>query len=73
MRPNRIAKAFIATGWREKFVIVVWEKRAKIKAWHRWVKTLPSAEQKKLREVWSTLGEAERKVYMQTLRQRYGG
>lgn len=48
-------------------------KRAKIKAWHHWVKKLPKAEQKKLREVWSTLDEAERKAYVQALRQQYGG
>jgi predicted Fe-S protein YdhL (DUF1289 family) len=49
------------------------DKKARIKAWHQWVKTLPLAEQQKLRQVWPNMSDAERKTYMASLRQRYGG
>ena len=49
------------------------DKRARIQAWHKWVKTLPQAEQDKLVQVWSSLSNAQRKAYLQDLRQRYGG
>ncbi|MDD5394228.1 MAG: DUF3106 domain-containing protein [Thiothrix sp.] len=48
-------------------------KKARIKVWYQWVKTLPLAEQQKLRQVWPDMSDAERKAYMQSLRQRYGG
>lgn len=46
--------------------------RARLKAWHQWVKRLPAAEQQKLRQLWPGMGNAERKNYMQDLQKKYG-
>ncbi len=48
-------------------------KRARLKAWYAWVNTLPVAERQKLRQVWPSMGDAERRAYMEDLRRRYGG
>ncbi len=48
------------------------EQKARIKQWHEWVKKLPEAERKKLREQWSTMNDAERRAYMKALQKQYG-
>jgi uncharacterized protein (DUF2336 family) len=47
--------------------------RARVKAWHQWVKKLPDSEQQKLRQLWPAMGSAARKNYMQDLQKKYGG
>lgn len=47
-------------------------KRARLQAWHKWVKSLPVAEQNKLKQLWPTMSDSQRKAYMQTLQQKYG-
>lgn len=48
------------------------QQKARIKQWHEWVKKLPEAERKKLREKWSSMNDAERKTYMKALEEKYG-
>ena len=48
------------------------QQKARIKQWHDWVKKLPEAERKKLREKWSSMNDAERKAYMKALEEKYG-
>jgi len=48
------------------------DKRARLEAWHQWVRRLPVTEQQKLHDVWPTLSEPQRKAYMQDLQNRYG-
>lgn len=48
------------------------QQKARIKQWHEWVKKLPEAERKKLREQWSGMNDAERRAYMKELQGKYG-
>ncbi|QTR47526.1 DUF3106 domain-containing protein [Thiothrix litoralis] len=48
------------------------EQKARIRQWHEWVKKLPEAERKKLREQWSGMNDAERRAYMKALQGKYG-
>lgn len=48
------------------------EQKARIQQWHEWVKKLPDAERKKLREQWSSMNDAERRAYMKELQGKYG-
>jgi hypothetical protein len=48
------------------------EQKARIRQWHEWVKKLPDAERKKLREQWSSMNDAERRAYMKELQGKYG-
>lgn len=47
-------------------------KRARLQSWHQWVKSLPVAEQKKLKQLWPTMNDSQRKSYMRALQQKYG-
>jgi hypothetical protein len=49
------------------------EQKVRIKLWHEWVKKLPEAERKKLREEWKNMNDVERKAYMKVLQEKYGG
>ena len=47
-------------------------KRDKLKAWRKWVKSLPKAEQKKLHKRLPGMGTKQRKEYIQQLEKKYG-
>lgn len=46
--------------------------KARLKSWHAWVKKLPEDERRKLREAWPGMNDAERRVYMKQLQEKYG-
>lgn len=48
------------------------EQRARLKAWHQWLKKLPGAEREKIYHLWPSMSDTERRTYINDLQKKYG-